>query len=360
MIPRPSMPLPASSVWFWAADRVLSLPSTLGTRRNLPAALCPAQNSKVGNRLGRLRQVGSPAVSTVHSCLALRAAPRRTAKPAPRRRGRDRLAGFPVNPGLPHSPPDFPSLSAIPGGGWPRRLPASQPTTATPWADPDGTPHPAARRGVPWAALASGGLQREDPSATRIPLQPPPPPRGPKAPPRRPGRCLLQSRSPAHAGRGRTGGNPASGRWGAALPRRRGSRLCPASALARAPGPCAEAAARPGASRAPRLRVRDSATAESLSPLLASHPDFLYPQAFLHPKPSRKPVTVHTHLAMDGRLGHPLAKLLEGVHRLQGGVGPEWEPLSDYLVMLEVPGPLPELWVMWAQRRLAAACTRVS
>lgn len=38
----------------------------------------------------------------------------------------------------------------------------------------------------------------------------------------------------------------------------------------------------------------------------------------------------------------------------------ESEPLSYYLIMLEVPGPLPELWVMWAQQRLAAASTRVS
>lgn len=44
------------------------------------------------------------------------------------------------------------------------------------------------------------------------------------------------------------------------------------------PGPCAEAAARPGASRAPRLGVRrDSATAESQHRLLASHLDPLNP-----------------------------------------------------------------------------------
>lgn len=215
------------------------------------------------------------------------------------------------------------------------------------------------RRGEPWAAPASGGLRRGGKSTCHAhPAAAASAPRARGAAPP-PWEAPPQSGSPAHAGRGRTGGNPASGRRGAALPRRRGSRLCPAPALARAPHPCAEAAARPGASRAPRLRVRrDSAATESQLPLLATRPP--KPLSSSSPRAVKGAVNVHTHLAMDRRLCHPLAKLLEGVHRLQGGVGPKWEPLSDYLVMLEVPGPLPELWVMWAQRRLAAACTRVS
>lgn len=170
-----------------------------------------------------------------------------------------------------------------------------------------------------------------------------------------------QSGSPAHAGRGRTGGNPASGRRGAALPRRRGSRLCPAPALARAPQSQrrgGRASWRLPGSEAPGERGQHHSRVPAPSPSLAPRP----PEPLSSPPTGavKGAVNVHTHLAMDRRLGHPLAKLLEGVHRLQGGVGPEWEPLSDYLVMLEVPGPLPELWVMWAQRRLAAACTRVS
>lgn len=135
----------------------------------------------------------------------------------------------------------------------------------------------------------------------------------------------------------------------------------PASALASAPG-----SLRRGGRASWRLRgsaasgkgQRHSLVVPEPIPSLSPRPS--EPLSFPPPQAVKEADAVHTHLAMDGRLGHPLAKLLEGVHRLQGGVGPDWEPLADYLVMLEVPGPLPELWVMWAQRRLAAACTRVS
>lgn len=146
--------------------------------------------------------------------------------------------------------------------------------------------------------------------------------------------------------RRRTGGNPASGRWGDSLsspalavrfhstlpgarrlpllqqprllsaraPRRRG-RLrslrswgcasCASPALQLAPRHPAAGAARSGPAR---------------HPLLAGHPDPLHPRALPHSGDVKRK-TPCTHLGMDGRLSHRLAKLLEGVHWSVGRFG---------------------------------------
>lgn len=154
MIPCPSMPLPASSAWLWTVDRVLFPPPTLGTRMNLPAAPCPAQNSKVGNRLGWLevgRQPRSP-----HCPLALSAprgpAPHCKARPTP---PRERPAcGF---PGQPRPPP---LLSRLPQSQChpPRGLATPPPRITAHDIDPEGRSRRntsshgegAGSRGQPW------------------------------------------------------------------------------------------------------------------------------------------------------------------------------------------------------------------
>lgn len=188
---------------------------------------------------------------------------------------------------------------------------------------------PLSRRGEPWAAPASGGLRRPGDStchAHPAAAASAPRARGAAPPPRE---APPQSGFPAHPGRGRTGGNPESGRRGTALPRRPGSRLCPAPALARAP----QSLCRGGraswclqGSEAPGEKGQRCSRVPAPAPSLSPQP----PEPLSSPPPGavKGAVNVHTHLAMDRRLGHPLAKLLEGVHRLQGGVGPEWEPLS--------------------------------
>lgn len=129
---------------------------------------------------------------------------------------------------------------------------------------------PRSRRGEPWAAPASGGLRRGgNPPATRIPPQPPPP-RGPEAPPRRPGRRRRSPGPPHTPGAGAQVGTPRVGAGAQPFPAAAAPDFARRLPLLGRPSPSAEAAARPGASRAPRLRVRgDSTTAESQRPLLA-------------------------------------------------------------------------------------------
>ncbi|XP_051019930.1 proline-rich protein HaeIII subfamily 1-like [Acomys russatus] len=279
MIPLPpSMPLPVSS---GLGTQQSHLSASHFRYQNDPPS-CPLSSPELQSGQQARKAGGRREAPRNPHCPRVLGAPRGPAphckaRPTPPRERPAR--GFPGQPRrLPHSPPDFPSLSAIPSGGWPLRLPATQPTTtATPRADPDGTPHPAepargamGSPGFGWAAARGESTCHAHPAAAAAA------PRAQGAAPP-PWEVPPQSRYPAHAGSGRTGGKPKSGRRGAALPRRPGSRLCPAPALARAPGPCAEAAAGPGASKAQRLWVRDSATAESLRRLLASHPDPLNP-----------------------------------------------------------------------------------
>lgn len=277
MIPRPSMPLPVASVCLWAVDRVLSLSPTLGTRMNISTALCPAQNSKVGNRLGRLEADREPRSPHCPFVLSASRGPAPHCKARPTRPQETPARGF---PGQPRPPP---LLSRLPQPQChPRRGLATPPPSITAHdSDPEGRSRQntssrgegAGSRGQPWPRVGcSEGilLPRASRRSRRRPA-------GPRRRPAALGGACCSPGTPHTPGAGAQVGTPRVGAGAQPFPAAGGSRLCLASALARAPRSLRRGAARPGASKAPRIRVRDSATAESLNPLLASHPDPLNP-----------------------------------------------------------------------------------
>lgn len=132
-----------------------------------------------------------------------------------------------------------------------------------------------------------------------------------------------QSGSPAHAGRGRTGGNPASGRRGAALPRRRSSRLCPAPALARAPRSLrrgGRASWRLQGSEAPGEKGQRRSPVPAPAPSLAPGPP--KPLSSPPPRAVKGAVNVHTHLAMGPAPVSPTRQTLRRCPSSAGRCGP--------------------------------------